>query len=288
MENKFFKLQRIKAQLKKFVPIPFVLGGLVLFILTAMNAPLMVAFKTHIMEFMAPVIAVVSYPVQFVQEKSEQISAYFNVYDENARLKAENEVLKSWQKLAVKLAVDQKELARLLNYKPVAQGREYVVRVLADYNSPFSQSLIVNGGKNIDVQKGDVLVTNNGLLGHVIEVGSTTSRALKVTDYYSRLPVSIGTERIVGIMMGDNTRFPKIIALPEEVIVSVGDYVMTSGDAGVYPSGIPIGRIMAIENGEIAIDLFEKSENLEFVRAIDFGLKGLLPNKNGCNCEVNN
>ncbi len=285
MENKFFKLQRIKAQLKRFVPIPFVLGGLVLFILTAMNAPLMVAFKTQIMEFMAPIISVVSYPVQVVQKKTEQLTAFLDVYDENARLKAENEVLKSWRKLALKLAVDQKELARLLNYKPVAQGREYVVRVLADYNSPFSQSLIINGGQNIEVKKGDVLVTNNGLLGHVIEVGTTMARALKVTDYYSRLPVSIGTERIVGIMTGDNTRFPKIIALPEEAKIFVDDYVMTSGEAGVYPSGIPVGRIVAVENGEISVELFEKSENLEFVRAIDFGLKGLLPSEIGCDNE---
>ncbi len=285
MENKFFKLQRIKAQLKKFVPIPFVVGGLVLFVLTAMNAPLMVTFKTYVMEIMAPVIAVVSYPVQFVQEKSEKISAYFNVYEENARLKSENEVLKSWQKLAVKLAVDQKELSRLLNYKPVAQGREYVVRVLADYNSPFTQSLIINGGKNIDVKKGDVLVTNDGLLGHVIEVGTTTARALKVTDYYSRLPVSVGINRVSGIMTGDNTRLPKIISLPEEVKIEVDDYVMTSGDAGVYPSGIPVGRVVSVENGEIAVELFEKSDNLEFVRAIDFGLKGLLPSENPCDCK---
>lgn len=288
MGNKFLKLKQIKSQIKKFVPVFFVLIGLVMFILTALNVPVMVAVKTKIMEVIAPVIAVVSYPVQFVQEKSDSLTAYFNVYEENRRLKTENEVLKSWQKLAVKLAVDQKELARLLNYKPVAQGREYVVRVLADYNSPFSQSLILNGGLNIGVQKGDILVTNNGLLGHVIEVGKTTARALKITDFYSRLPVLIGTKRVVALMVGDNTHHPKITALPEEAKIAVGDYVMTSGDAGVYPSGIPVGRIMSAEENEITIELFEKSEHLEFVRAIDFGLKGLLPSETPCMVKETN
>lgn len=280
MENKFFKLQRIKARLKKLVPIPFVLIGLVLFTLTALDTPMMKAFKERIMEYMAPVISVVSYPVQFVQNKSDSVRAYFSVYEENKRLRLENDTLKSWQKLALKLAVDQKELSRLLNYKPVAQGREYVVRVLADYNSPFSQSLIINGGRNIDVKKGDVLVTNNGLLGRVIAVGSTTARALKVTDYYSRLPVLIGTRQILGILSGDNTHYPKIISLPEDMTVEIGDYVMTAGDAGVYPSGIPVGRIVRAEEGEISVELFEQSEHLEFVRAIDFGLKGLIPTDN--------
>ena len=282
MGNKFLNLKQIKSQIKKFVPVFFVLVGLMMFFLTALNVPVMVALKTKIMEFIAPVIAVVSYPVQFVQDKSESVQAYLNVYEENKRLKAENEVLKSWQKMALKLAVDQKELARLLNYKPVAQGREYVVRVLADYNSPFSQSLIINGGENIGVQKGDVLVTNDGLLGHVIEVGTATARALKVTDFYSRLPVSIGTKKIVALMSGDNTHYPKITALPEEAVVSVGDYVMTAGDAGVYPSGIPVGRIASVKDGEISVDLFEQSEHLEFVRAVDFGLKGLLPSEKPC------
>lgn len=281
----FLKLKQIKSQIKKFVPVLFVLIGLIMFVLTALNVPVMVALKTKIMEFIAPVIAVVSYPVQFVQEKSDSVMAYLDVYEENRRLKAENEVLKSWQKLAVKLAVDQKELARLLNYKPVAQGREYVVRVLADYNSPFSQSLIINGGTNIGVQKGDVLVTNNGLLGHVIEVGATTARALKTTDFYSRLPVSIGTKHVIALMIGDNTHNPKITALPEEAVIQEGDYVMTSGDAGVYPSGIPVGRIASINEGEITVELFENSNHLEFIRAIDFGLKGLLPSEMPCVVE---
>ncbi len=288
MSNKFFKIQRTKTQLKRLVPVPFVLGGLILFVLTAMNAPVVISLKTKLMEFMAPVIFVVSYPVQFAQDKMESVSSFFNVYEENKQLKKENEILKSWQKLAFKLVVDQKELSQLLNYKPVAQGREYVVRILADYNSPFSQSVIINGGINIGVKKGDVLVTNNGLLGHVIEVGSTTARAIKVTDFYSRLPVLVGMERVECMLTGDNSQYPKLTSLPEETHIEVGDFVMTSGNAGVYPSGIPIGRVLSVDNGEYVIELFEKSQNLEFVRAIDFNLTGLLPSELPCQCGEQN
>ncbi len=288
MSHKFFKIQRTKTQLKRLVPVPFVIGGLILFILTAMNAPVIVSVKTKLMAFMAPIISVVSYPVQFAQDKIESVSSFLSVYEENKHLKKENEQLKSWQKLAFKLVVDQKELSRLLNYQPVAQGREYVVRILADYNSPFSQSVIINGGMNIGVKKGDVLVTNNGLLGHVIEVGSTTARALKVTDFYSRLPVLVGTKRVVCMLIGDNSMYPKLISLPEEAQIQVGDFIMTSGNAGVYPSGIPIGRVSSVENGEYSVDLFEKSQNLEFVRAIDFNLSGLLPSELPCQCGEKN
>ena len=70
---------------------------------------------------------------------------------------------------------------------------------------------------------------------------------------------------------------PHISALPEEAVVRPGDYIMTSGTAGVYPSGIPVGVVKTVQEGEITVDLFEKSDNLEFVRVIDYGSTVLLP-----------
>ncbi|MBE6455461.1 MAG: rod shape-determining protein MreC [Alphaproteobacteria bacterium] len=277
MENKFFRWQRFKGQLKKFVPIPFLLGGLVLFVFTALNTPLIMHLKEHTISAVAPLIAGVSAPLNYFRQVGENMSDYWHVYEENKRLKAENEILRDWRTLAIKLSFEHQELSKLLNYQQVAEGREYVVQILSDYNSPFSQSLILNGGRNIGVQKGDVLVSNNGLIGFVQSVGSKTARALKVTDYYARLPVYIGVNRYPAIMSGDNSAFPKLNSLPEEARLSDGDFVMTAGTVGVYPAGIPIGTVKTDVNGELWVDLFEKVHNLEFVRVIDFGLEGLLP-----------
>lgn len=276
MTNKFFRLQRLKGRLKKLVALPFLLGGLVLLLLTAMNTPFSIQLREQITTLTIPITTFLSVPVNYIKKVSEDVSGYFSVYEENKRLKVENEALRAWQRLALNLVADQKELAKLLNYKPVAQGREYVVRILTDYDSPFSQSVIIKGGENIGVHKGDVLVSNNGLYGFVQDVGKQTARALKVTDYYSRVPVYIGSNRYSAIMIGDNSHFPKIVALPEEHVIQVGDKVITSGTAGVYPSGIPIGVIHFVEGDDIYVDLYEKEQNPEFVRVIDFGLSGLI------------
>lgn len=276
MENKFFRLQRIKTQLKRFIPIPFILAALFLFVLNTQKYPALEGFKLKVMDSFSPIIYVISVPFSYIFQKADDVSDYLNVYKENKRLKEENKILVSWRNAALKLASDQKELAKLLNYVPVTQGREYVVRILADYNSPFTQSVVLNGGRNIGVQKGDVLVTNNGLYGHVIEVGKKTSRALKLTDYFSRLPVLVGDNRILCILTGDNTTLPKLISLPEDAVIQKGDLVMSAGDAGVYPSGIAIGRISAVESGEISVQPFENTPNPEFIRVIHFGLGGLI------------
>ncbi len=277
MINKFFRLQRLKKQLKKLVALPFILIGLVLLFCAALNLSTFSGVRDSILLFFTPLTRVASYPVQYLKKTNENLNAYLNVYEENKRLKAENEVLKSWQRTALKLSFEKQELSKLLNYRQVVQTKEYVVRLLIDYNSPFSQSVIIKGGRDIGLKKGNVLVSQEGLYGIVQSVAASTARALKVTDYYARLPVYVGEQRYSAIMSGDNSRYPHITALSEEATVRPGDYVMTSGTAGVYPSGIPVGVIKTVQDGEITVDLFEKNDNLEFVRVIDYGSTVLLP-----------
>ncbi len=277
MINKFFRLQRLKKQLKKLVALPFIFIGLVLLLCALFNLSAFFGVRDRILFFFTPVTRAASYPIQYLKKTTENINAYLNVFEENKQLKAENEALKSWQRTALKLSFEKQELSKLLNYRPVVQTKEYVVRLLIDYNSPFSQSVIIKGGRDIGLKKGNVLVSKEGLYGIVQSVGASTARALKVTDYYARLPVYVGENRYSAIMSGDNSRYPQITALPEEATVHVGDYVMTSGTAGVYPSGIPVGVIKSVQEGEITVDLFEKNDNLEFVRVIDYGSTVLLP-----------
>lgn len=270
-------MQRLKKQLKRLAALPFIFVGLVLLILAVLNLPVFNQVKENILAFFTPVTRAASFPARYMLKTKENLRAYLNVFDENKRLKTENEALKSWQRTALKLSFEKQELEKLLNYKTNAQTNEYAVRLLIDYDSPFSQSVIIKGGKDIGVQKGNVLVSKKGLFGIVHSVGAVTSRALKVTDYYARLPVYVGEKRHRAIMSGDNSRFPKITALPEEAVVQQGDYVMTSGAAGVYPSGIPVGVVRLAQKEEIEVDLFEKNDNLEFVRVIDYGSTKLLP-----------
>lgn len=279
MKNRFFRLQRLKKQLKKLVAVPFLVIGLVLLSLAIFNAPFISEMREKIVSFFVPFTSALSYPAQYVRKTSENFSSYLTVFEENKKLKAELEQMRGWHKIALKLAMENQELAKLLNYRQVLPEREFVVRLLTEYNSPFSQSFIISGGENIGVKKGNVLVSNEGLIGIVHSVGKTTARALKVTDYYTRLPVYIGTKRHLAIMSGDNSRFPHITALPEEAVVSVGDYVMTSGVAGAYPTGIPVGVIKSVDDGEITVNLFEKNNNLEFARIIDFSSSALLANE---------
>ena len=97
MENKFFRWQRFKGQLKKFVPIPFLLGGLVLFVFTALNTPLIMRLKEHTISAVAPLIAGVSAPLNYFRQVGENMSDYWHVYFKNIAFKINTYLLKHFQ-----------------------------------------------------------------------------------------------------------------------------------------------------------------------------------------------
>lgn len=274
--NKFFRLQRIKQQLKRFVALPLAFASLVLFVYMSYTAhPFVVEARHAVYDAFNPVLSAVGSPFETLVNKVSFIKNYLNVYAENERLRAENERLKGWQYTAYKLALEQKELFQQLQYKPVFEAKAKLVRMLGEYNSPFSHSVVLEGGSQNGLYKGDVLMQHNALFGHVIEVNLNTSRALRLTDYYSRLPVFIGENKTPAIMMGTNTPMPDLISLPEEHFVKAGDKVVTAGIAGVYPEGLMIGEVFQ-EGASFKVKLAENKPHDSFIQVVHFDLGGLL------------
>ena len=199
-----------------------------------------------------------------------------NTYKENNHLKKEIEQLKNWRNIALQLQTEQQSLKELLNYKPPFKSTSVTAKVLVDNGNRFVKSLLIQAGLNQGVSKGDIAMTSDGVLGRVVEVGTDASRLMLLTDYASRVPVIIGQEKIHAILSGDGSQQPKITSLPEDITVSVGDIVLTSGEVGVYPSGLGIGIVSEIEQGDIKVRLFEEDDWPEFVQLVNFGLNSVL------------
>ena len=86
----------------------------------------------------------------------------------------------------------------------------------------------------------------------------------------------VESSRVRGILSGDNTTLPKLVFTPLDAGISVGDRIVTSGVAGVFPAGLPIGKVVSAEKNEIAVKPFSSLEKLEYIKLINYGLEGLL------------
>ena len=192
-------------------------------------------------------------------------------------MREENERL-TLSKLEIdRLRKENVYLTDLLKYVPPPEAISISSRVIADTGNSFAQSLIAFVGQKQEIEKGNVVLTGDGLVGRIASVGVNAARILLITDINSRVPVKVEPLDAPAILSGDNSEYPQLNSLPNNVQVSVGDRVVTSGMAGVYPAGLPVGVITSVADGVIRVRPFFNRNRLEIVRIVDYGLSGLLP-----------
>ena len=285
MENKFFRLKKLKAQVKLFAPVLFLILALGMIGIGVSKNPYMVRIKNATADAIIPIVHVIGAPVRWCKSVASGVRDVLTVYSQNKQLREENQVLIGWKNTALKLAADKKELEKALNYVPSKEVSYLTARIMADNGGTFARTLIVGAGSENGLKKGAVAVFPEGMLGRIVEVGTSVSRLLELTDYTSRIPVMVGNERFLCILTGDNTDYPKLISVPEGAEISVGDTVVTSGHAGVFPSGIAIGTVISVE-GEIAVQPYANAKTSEFVRLVDFGFDDVLIKEQTCDCPA--
>ena len=82
------------------------------------------------------------------------------------------------------------------------------------------------------------------------------------------------------ILAGDNSSRPRLIYLGVASAVAPGDRIVTSGDAGAFPPGLPVGRVVVAEESNTLVEPYFSRERLQFVDILDFGLSGILAELN--------
>ena len=95
-----------------------------------------------------------------------------------------------------------------------------------------------------------------------------------LNDISSRVPVSISSSEIQGILIGQNLKRPKINYAKNLNDINVGDLVVTSGKGGIFPSNLLVGSVAILDkkNQHIEVDLFVNPKNLSRVRIINYQL----------------
>ena len=109
-----------------------------------------------------------------------------------------------------------------------------------------------------------------------METGERASRILLINDLNSRIPVSVGENRERAVLAGDNSSQPKIIYLPANANIPIGAHVVTSGQGGVFPPGLPVGIVAGTGANGRGVETFSPQSRLEYVGIMDLGLAGML------------
>lgn len=260
----------------RFGYLGLVMAAFALMLLGKADLTVMERVRASVTDAVAPVLDVVSRPVNAFNSLMNEASTMAELRAENTRLKTENQHLMEWQAAARKLESENQHLKNLLNFAPGAEPGFVTARVIADTGGAFVHSVLVSAGARDGAAKGQAVVTGDGLVGRVHTVGTRAVRVLLVTDLNSRIPVVVESTRARAILAGDNTERPRLIHLPPGAALSVGDRIVTSGHGGAFPPGVPVGVVAQVSEGGVRVKPYVERARLEFVRIVDYGLKGIL------------
>lgn len=241
----------------------------VLMVVSAFSPQAVSGFRGAVIDVFSPIINVVALPVQKTSLFIRDVSGLAQIQAENARLIEENAKLREWYQTALLLEAENKSLRELLNVRIEPESRYITARLLADSGSAFAKSVLVSAGQKEGVRKGQAVISGEGLVGRIVEVGDKASRVLLINDMNSRVPILIEDTRQHAIFAGDNKQKGLLMHLPAESKINIGARIITSGQGGLFPMGIPVGRIQKLEHGQAHVEPFVDFSRLLHVRIVD-------------------
>lgn len=219
---------------------------------------------------MTPVGDVLAAPGRWTGAGARSISDYFFAVSENRRLKAELAEMRQWRDVAIALRDTNDRYRALLGLRTNPPIPMVAARIVTDSRGPFANTRLANAGKEMGVKAGNPVMSENGLVGRVIGVTSGASRVLLLTDIASRTPVMIDRDNSRAILTGDGGPNPRLDYLRGRDPVREGDRVLTSGDGGVLPRGLPVGTAVKGLDGRWRVVLASDRAPIDFVRILLF------------------
>jgi len=220
----------------------------------------------------APILTYLSIPLRGGEKLISDMKARQEVFKENETLRAELNRLRDMEMRANALALKVAEFETLLNVnagQDIATN-QIAARAVSERQGPFVRSALLNAGRGQGVEKGYAVMTVKGLYGHIVRVGQSSARVLRLTDLNSRIAVmSLRTDGRA-ILSGDNTNFPSLSYISNADDWQRGDEVVSSGDDGVLPRGLPIGIVRQLKTGALKVDLYTREEAVDWVSVLPF------------------
>jgi rod shape-determining protein MreC len=218
----------------------------------------------------APVSKVVAAPVRWSGSLVDYLRDYMIVADQNRALREQVLNLDQARDKAIALENENRRLRSLLGLKLDPPIPTIAAQVIADAHGPFAITRLTNAGREKGVSEGNPVINEQGMIGRILGVGHGVSRVLMLTDATSRTPVLVDRTNARAILTGDGGPNPKLAYMRGVDPVRVGDRVLTSGDGGMFPRGLPVGVVVKGLDGSWRVHLASDDGAVDYVTILLF------------------
>ena len=222
-----------KSNKQKFSLLTLIILSLIIIILGNFNFKIIQYSKLGIKEVIYRFTYITSIPENYFKKSYFKISEHINFYNEFKKNEILLNNLKEKKLSNDFLLLENKRLRKLIDESIVTE--EIFAKVLVDNDSPYLKSIILNKGSKDKVKLGMAIVDGSYLVGKIIEVNFTNSRALLLSDLNSKI------------------------------------IVYTSGYGGLFKPGLPVGKIINKANSKKNIvNFFSDFGQLDYVKIVSY------------------
>lgn len=198
---------------------------------------------------LGPVIAGTHQAAEAEKSLVASIGSYFAARRENADLKRRITALERQVFVLSAGAEDAAHLRGLLKLAPFLPDVRAAAPLLSIEERGSYRRALIGAGADAGVRPGSPLAVTGGLVGRVTSVSRRFSKAILITDADCAVGGRIARTGEQGVVRGEGNelRIDYVSALAD---VAVGDLVETAGIDGIFPRGIPIGKVVRVTRGK--------------------------------------
>ncbi len=206
-----------------------------------------------------PTIAIIVFPIQKLAHLPAQIYDEIKVFLDSFHVLKENEILRQRylkdreQLLRLRtLQTENKQLRKLLGAVKQIESETKAKAVLAEIlytpRDPFSHKTTLNKGSQHQIQAGQIVIDNKGIIGQITQVYPWVSEVTLITDKDHSVPIQVVRNNLRSVISGAGKNNElELRYLSVNTDIQTNDLLVTSGIGGVYPPGIPVATVTEID-----------------------------------------
>lgn len=145
------------------------------------------------------------------------------------------------------LRSNNKRLRALLDLREATPYPSLPAEVIGNDSSSYFKSIIINKGTSHSLRPDMPVTAPGGLVGRVIRTSTWASQVQLMTDINSGVAAMVQRSRAQGVVVGEGANICSMKYVTNLEDVAPDDLVVTSGMEGIYPKGIPIGRVVMVK-----------------------------------------
>ncbi len=205
------------------------------------------ALRSGAADLVAPLWTAALVPLGEVQAAAGSVADYFKAVEKVRLLEGRERIYQLERERHMQALHENRELKKLLKVTEPTRERIGVFAISGSSTGAYVRYALISGGARQGIATGQPVHAAAGLIGRTVDVGDRATRIMLLTDVSSRIPVRVVRTGLPALLIGKNLPLLDVdLSGPSNAEVRVGDKLVTSGDGGLFPPGLPVATVVRV------------------------------------------